>query len=285
MKLGALLRHLAFEEDRAAAPLRLGAIHREIRLADDVLEIDAVVGEQRDADAGAHLVIAAAEIRRQRERADHAIGDLPRGLGIADIAQQHREFIAAEPRDRVALFRAGLEAVRDDRQQLVARAVAERVVDALEVIEIDVHERAAREAGGGAGEFLRQPVAEQRAVRQLRERVVVRLAIEPLVARAVRQRRTQPLGERRAVVGDRGIARGLAVISHDEHGGEPVFVDHRPQPEELGARVAHGREERVPRLLDARDRHAFGRLAHRGDHRRNRRSRVAPAAHRRRAPP
>jgi hypothetical protein len=59
--------------------------------------------------------------------------------------------------------------VRDDRQQLIARAVAERVVDALEVIEIDVHERAAREATRRGGKFLREPVAEQRAIRQLRQ--------------------------------------------------------------------------------------------------------------------
>ena len=138
---------------------------------------------------------------------DHAFGDLSRGLGIADVAQQHGELIAAETRDRVALFRARLEPMRDDRQQLIARAVAERVVDPFEMIEIDVHERAAREPGGGRRELLREPVAEQRAIRQLGERIVVRLAIQPFVARAVRKRGAQPLGESRAVVGDRRIAR------------------------------------------------------------------------------
>ena len=157
--------------------------------------------------------------------------------------------------------------MRDDRQQLVARAVAERVVDALEMIEIHVHERAAREAGGRGRELLREPVAKQRAIRQLRERIVVRLAIEPLVARAVGQRGAQSLGESRAVVGHRRIARRLAVIADDEHGGQALFVDHRPEPEEFRAGVAHRREERVARFFDARHRHAFGRLAHRGDHR------------------
>jgi hypothetical protein len=105
----ATLRHLVFEEYRAAAALRLGAIHGEIGVADDFLEIHAVVRKQRDADAGAHLVLAAAEARGQRERADHALGDLARGLRIADVSQQHREFIAAEASHGVALFRAGLE--------------------------------------------------------------------------------------------------------------------------------------------------------------------------------
>ena len=249
------------------APLRLGAIHGEIGVADHVLEIHAVIGKQRDADAGAHLVVATAEIGRQRERADHAIGDAARGFRVTDVAQQHREFVAAEARHRVALFRARLETMRDDRQQLIAGAVAERVVDALEVIEVHVHERAARESGGRGRQFLREPVAKQRAVRQLGERIEVRLAIQPLVARAVRQRRAQPLGECRAVVGHRRIARRLAVIPDNQQCAQPLFVDHRPEPEELRADVAHRHEERVAGFFDARDGEAFGRLAHRGDHR------------------
>ena len=146
MKLARRCSHVALEEDGAPATLRLGAIHREVRLANHVFEIDTVVGKQRDADAGAHLVVAPAEIGRQCQRADHALGDAARSLGVAHVAQQHGEFVAAQARDGVAFFRAGLEAMRDDRQQLIAGAVAERVVDALEVIEIHVHERAAREA-------------------------------------------------------------------------------------------------------------------------------------------
>ena len=106
--------------------------------------------------------------------------------------------------------------MRDDRQELVAGAVAKRVVDALEVIQVHVHERAAREPGGRGRQLLRQAVAEQRAVGQLRERIVVRLAVQALVARAVGQGRAQALGKRRAVVGHRRVARRLAVVSHDE---------------------------------------------------------------------
>jgi hypothetical protein len=53
------------------------------------------------------------------------------------------------------------------------------------VIEIDVHERATRETRGRGRELLRQPVTEQGTVRQLRERIEMRLAVQTLIARAV----------------------------------------------------------------------------------------------------
>jgi hypothetical protein len=104
---------------------------------------------------------------------DHALGDLPRGFAVAHVPQQYGEFVAAETGDRVALLRAGLEPMRNDGQQLVARAVAERIVDALEVIQVDIHERAAREPGGRRRQLLRQAIAKQCAIGQLRERIVV----------------------------------------------------------------------------------------------------------------
>ncbi len=64
---GAPLGHFALEEDGTPTPLRLGAVHRQVRLADHVFELGAVVGEQRDADAGAHMVVTPAEIGRQRQ--------------------------------------------------------------------------------------------------------------------------------------------------------------------------------------------------------------------------
>ena len=70
---------------------------------------------------------------------------LAHGLSVAHIAQQYRESVTPEAGHGIALLRAGLEPVRDDGQQLIAGAVAQGVVDALEVIQIHVHERAACE--------------------------------------------------------------------------------------------------------------------------------------------
>ena len=70
--------------------------------------------------------------------------------------------------------------------------MAERIVDALEVVEVDVEQRAARAAVGESGELLREPVAEQQPVGQLRQRIEMRLAVEVLGARA--RSRAMPTG-------------------------------------------------------------------------------------------
>ena len=87
---------------------------------------------------------------------------------------QHGELIAAEPGGRIALADDAFDALRHLLQQPVADRVAQRVVDQLEVVEIDAQR--ADEAAGAAA--LRQGVghalAEQHAVGQVGERVVVR---------------------------------------------------------------------------------------------------------------
>ena len=86
---------------------------------------------------------------------------------------EHGELVAAEARDHVLLAHGAHEPGRDAAQQLVADRVAERVVDALEVVEVDEHHgdlvRAARL------ERLAHALGEQRAVGEPGQRIVVGL--------------------------------------------------------------------------------------------------------------
>ena len=54
------LGHAPLEEHGRAAAQLLGAVHREVGVVQQLVGRGAVVREQRDADAGAHLVVAAA---------------------------------------------------------------------------------------------------------------------------------------------------------------------------------------------------------------------------------
>jgi hypothetical protein len=76
-------------------------------------------------------------------------------------------------RATVSLSHAGFQACGDLQQHLVADLVAERVVDALEVIEIDHHhaDRHRRPVRLGNGNF--EPVLKQRAIGQLRQGIVL----------------------------------------------------------------------------------------------------------------
>ena len=58
-------------------------------------------------------------------------------IGGAETRQHEHEFIAAQPRDRVALAHGLHQPLRDRLQQLVAGVVTERIVDPLEVVEVE----------------------------------------------------------------------------------------------------------------------------------------------------
>ena len=95
------------------------------------------VGDERDADARPHVDGVAVDDERRLER----LLDLPddgRGAGqVGALARQDPELVAAEARDRVAVAQAADEALGDELQQHVAVLVAERVVDLLELVEVE----------------------------------------------------------------------------------------------------------------------------------------------------
>ena len=95
--------------------------------------------------------------------------DLRRGL---DVLQQHRELIAAEARQQAAGAGGRAQPLGDLLQHAVAEAVAEGVVDGLEVVDVDEQQREALLAAG-ARQRARQVRRELAAVGQLGERIVV----------------------------------------------------------------------------------------------------------------
>ena len=118
----------------------------------------AVVRAERDADARAR---AATATPRERERALERVrcsraGQLGGRAAVGQPAQQHRELVAAEARQRVAAPQRAAQPVGDLAQQPVAVVVAERVVDLLEAVEVDQQQRRDRLAARSA--------AAQRAV-------------------------------------------------------------------------------------------------------------------------
>ena len=76
-----------------------------------------------------------------------------------------------------------LQPAADLLEHLVARGVAEAVVDGLEVVEVDEHDRDLRNAAPGAHQGVLDPVGEERAVRELRHRIVEGLVRELFLER------------------------------------------------------------------------------------------------------
>src|SRR5690242_12350941 len=58
-----------------------------------------------------------------------------------DLGLDHRKLVAAKPRHQIGLPDAALQTFRHDLQEVVAHMMAERIVDALELVNVDVKQR------------------------------------------------------------------------------------------------------------------------------------------------
>ena len=160
------------------------------------------------------------------------------------------ELVAAEPGDGVALAERLLQPVGDLLQQAVAGVVAERVVDLLEVVEVDQHHGGGGVRAVAGGDRLLDAVAEQRAVGQPGQRVVQRLVL---------------LGDRRAAAAVDGEERqqqqqqrGQAELrgEHDDRREAEQQARGRGLEEQVVGEVAAELDDALGERDDGRDQRA-----------------------------
>ena len=94
--------------------------------------------------------------------------------GLVDAAWQQGELVAAEPGQEIGLARQCRRGAADGLQHLVADGVAERVVDRLEVVEIDAEHRDLLAASMRASSTCPISSRKAHAVGQIGQRVVAR---------------------------------------------------------------------------------------------------------------
>ena len=140
------------------------------------------------------------------ERRVHRLADLARhGENVVrtrEIGREHRKGVSTEPRHGVAFAYGALQAVGDHSQQRIARAAAVALVDQLEAIQVQDQQRRRPARAPGVRDRLQGAVAEQVAVRQAGQRIVVRQILQarfvglslPYVARDRREKAYLPAG-------------------------------------------------------------------------------------------
>ena len=210
---------------------------------DDVV---AVLGCHGDACAGGDGQGEAVHLDRTLHLRVELVDDLDRTLGIGDVGDDQGELVAAEPGHGGPAGHGPQQALGDLAQEAVADGVAQRVVDVLEAVDVEQHDRhpaALAHGGGGAGE-------EQHPVGQTRQHVVgglVGLAVD-----FVTQLLDEPGSlEAGAGVGDQRLEQPEVVfveavqflVAIDGHDGA-----------DGGVPVHQGRDDRVAVLADDRDR-------------------------------
>ena len=261
--------HVGRVEAIGVAARLLRGVHRGVRLLDQRRRVLRVEREHRHADrAGERRRLVGDAERRVEGVADamHDGHDLEGRVRGVEAGQHEHELVAAEARDRVRLAHRRREPLRDRLQQLVAGVVAERVVDALEVVEVEEQAGDLRGVALRLREDLLQPLVQQRAVRQAGEDVVLRELVgvrgrdlelaralrdlvlqRALVGRHLRLRLGQPL--RHVVEGVRQQAEFVARVRRDED-VEPAARDrargaHQPSHRrDQPARQQHRRDQR-----------------------------------------
>jgi hypothetical protein len=94
-------------------------------------------------------------------------------LLVGGVLDEDSELVAADAGGGVAGTQRTADAFGDQAKQPVAGFVAERVVDYLEVVEVDEQDTGQRAAGAGTVGGLGELLLERGAVGQPRQRVVV----------------------------------------------------------------------------------------------------------------
>ena len=175
--------HGRFKEGDAVAPFRLGAVHGDVGFAQQVVRLLARFRQQGHADAGAAMIGLGADVEVARDGRADFFGHLGRRAGgvvqvIGQVRQQHDEFVAADARHRVGLAHQLRQPFARQAQQRVARGMAARVVDVLEVVEVDEHQRADRMVARRGGQQVADAVHQQAPVGQARQHVVEGQAVD-----------------------------------------------------------------------------------------------------------
>ena len=163
--------HPRLEEGEALAALVLAVVEGEVGVAGD--DVDRVLVEfaDRNAHRGANIGGLAGDLVGQRQGLDDVAGDLLERC-VRRVGEDGGEFVAAEPAGIGAFGQQLVQPGSDLEQQRVASLVTERVVDRLEAIEVDQHERAGFHPGPGADQALVEELADETPVGQAGEGVV-----------------------------------------------------------------------------------------------------------------
>ena len=238
-----------------APPPLLARAHRRLGVGDQVLHRP-VLRIHGDADRARDRGLVAVHLARLADLALHPLGEGDRVLLARVAADQHQELVAAEVRHPVVGPGEALQPGRDLAQHQVAHVMAERLVDRLEAVEVDEEHRHALAAGVGLLHRLRQRAFEHQPVRQARQAVAERAALQLALGATQRpaqarledredqadhqqgdradrgeqgeRRRGDPVGVERAGLRAQPGGAGDELLAHDQGGAEHQRRGHLP---------------------------------------------------------
>ncbi len=197
--------HRRLERAPAAAAVGFRRIERDVGVGEQRVGGQAVVGSRRGPDACPHHDFAAVDHHRFAGRLDDQPRQFRRRRLVRIVAMEDDELVAAPAGDQIPRPDEELQPPRDLQQKFVSGAMAEAVVDLLEIVEVEEHHREARVARGPRVQRGAEGDLEAVAVRELGDRVEMRHAVDDAV----------------------GVAFGRHVLNHQHRAVVGHAVDNR----------------------------------------------------------
>ena len=173
---------LGGKELEAVSARLLGAVHGGVGGAEERLDILAVGGEKRDADAGADEELVAADRYGRAQPLDQLLRHHRRILGTRQVGEHDGELVAGDARYGIAGAHPGLQTARRLLQELIAARMPERIVHQLELVQVDEQHAELGAAPARLHNHLREAVGKKGAVGQPGERIELRKKGEPAFA-------------------------------------------------------------------------------------------------------
>ena len=122
--------------DESRLAFRLRDVHRDVGVPDQVIRRFLAGDQAGDPDAGPDGDLLAINGEGRHELPRDPLGDAPSDLLVLHPLQQHRELVTPQAGNGVTGPQRGRDAGTDRDQQLVADVVAQRVINGLEIVEV-----------------------------------------------------------------------------------------------------------------------------------------------------
>ncbi len=103
----------------------------------------------------------------------------PLGVLLVGVRERDRELVAAQTRQDVGGAQPVAQQVRGRDQRLVSDPVTERVVDLLEVVQIEHRDNATAAVAPRIGELARELLIEAAAIEEARQRIMIGEVLKP----------------------------------------------------------------------------------------------------------
>ena len=149
-------------------------VHRDVRIAQHFVRTLLRLCT-RDTDAGVQIDVLAFHLQRSAKCRGNAVRDVHHFAFTTRLLEQDREFVAAETRRSVTVTQTGPQAIRRLHQHRITGCMAERVVDFLEIVEVEEHNRHFIVRTFRARQPMCHAILEQRPVAKACQRIVQRL--------------------------------------------------------------------------------------------------------------